>query len=419
MSDNYFFLEGPSNMSGVDIAPAALPTLRLAQRMQKLGTETAFDVLARVQRLRAAGRDIISFGLGEPDFDTPQHIKEACKLALDQNYTHYGPSAGLPELRESIARYISRTRGVKVAAENVVVAPGAKPVIFAAMMALVDPGDQVIYPSPGYPIYESVADWIGAEPVPARLREDHQWRYDVEELAALITPRTKAIILNSPQNPTGGMLSAEDMCAIAELAIYHNLWVIADEIYSQIVFDEPFASIFSVPGMEQRTVLVDGFSKTYAMTGWRIGFAVCRADLAQHLARIETNLHSCTAVFSQRAALSALEGPQEETHAMVAAFRRRAELITRLLNHMEGVRCVPPRGAFYVLANVTGACKRLGLPNANALCDYLLEKADIAVLPRTCFGRRLEEEEYIRLSFATSDENIVEGLRRMKVVIEG
>ena len=397
---------------------AAPPALKLADRMKVLGTESAFDVLARVNRLRAEGRDIISFGLGEPDFDTPEHIKEAGKNAIDQNYTHYGPSAGLPELREAIADYMARTRGVKVAAENITVSPGAKPVLFAALAALVNPGDQVIYPSPGYPIYESIADWIGAETVPARLREENEWRYDVDELASLITPRTKALVLNSPQNPTGGMLLTEDMEAIAELAMRHDLWVITDEIYSQIVFDEPFASILSVPGMEHRTVVVDGFSKTYSMTGWRIGFGVCRPDLAQQMARIETNLHSCTATFTQKAAIQALTGPQDEAHAMTAAFRRRAQLVTDLLNGIDGVSCVKPRGAFYVLPNVTRACRKLGLASANALCDYLLEKADIAVLPRTCFGRRLEKEGYIRLSFATSDDNIREGLRRMKAAIE-
>jgi aspartate aminotransferase len=396
----------------------AAPPLLLADRMKKLGTETAFDVLARVNKLRAQGRDIISFGLGEPDFETPDHIKQAAKTALDQNWTHYGPSAGLPDLRAAIARYITATREVKVTEDNIVIAPGAKPVIFSAMMALVNPGDQVIYPSPGYPIYESVADWIGAETIPARLREKNDWRYDVDELEALITPRTKAIVLNSPQNPTGGMLTAADMRAIAELALRRDLWVITDEVYSQIVFDAPFASILSVPGMEHRTVVVDGFSKTYAMTGWRIGYGVCRADLAVQMARIETNLHSCTSMLTQRAALAALESSQEPSHAMAAAFRRRATLITDLLNGIEGVCCVKPHGAFYVMPNVTGACRRLGLPDAGALCDYLLQEANVAVLPRICFGRRLEDQEYIRLSFATSDENIVEGVRRMKAAVE-
>lgn len=394
------------------------PPLKLAARMERLGTETAFDVLARVNKLKSEGRDIISFGLGEPDFETPQYIKLACKQALDQNQTHYGPSNGLPDLREAIAEYISRTRRVQVGPQNIVVCPGAKPVVFSAMMALVNPGDQVIYPSPGYPIYESVADWIGAETVPMRLHEENDWRLDVEELVALITPRTRAIVLNSPHNPTGGMLPASDMEAIAQIAMKHDLWVITDEVYSQIVFDSPFASILSVPGMEHRTVVIDGFSKTYAMTGWRIGYAVCREDLAVHLARIETNLHSCTSIPTQRAALAALRGPQDESHAMTAAFRRRATLITDLLNDIRGVRCVHPAGAFYVLPNVTEACKRLGLPDANALCDRLLNEAGVAVLPRTCFGRRLEDEEYIRLSFATSDENIVAGVARIKALIE-
>jgi aspartate aminotransferase len=399
-------------------ASATAPPLALADRMSRLGTESAFDVLARVNRLRAEGRDILSFGLGEPDFDTPENVKEAGKRAIDENFTHYGPSAGLAELRAAIANYMSETRGVKVEAENVVVSPGAKPVLYAAMMALINPGDQVIYPSPGYPIYESLADWLGAETIPARLREENQWRYDVEELAQLVTPRTKAIVLNSPQNPTGGMLLPCDMEAIAEIAIRNDLWVITDEIYSQIVFDEPFASILSVPGMEHRTVAVDGFSKTYSMTGWRLGYGVCRADLAAQMARIETNLHSCSATFTQKAAIEALKGPQDAVVQMTGAFRRRASLVTDLLNDIDGVSCQKPRGAFYVLPNVTEACRRLKLPSANALCEYLLQEANVAVLPRTCFGRRLEDQEYIRLSFATSDENIVEGLRRMKAAIE-
>ncbi len=393
--------------------------LRLAERMERLGTETAFDVLARVNALKAQGKDIISFGLGEPDFETPDHIKDACKTALDENYTHYGPSQGLPELRAAIAEYYARTRGVQVGAENVVVGPGAKPMLFSAAMALISPGDEVIYPSPGYPIYESVSDWIGAVSVPARLREEREWSYDVKELETLITPRTRAIILNSPQNPTGGMLLASDMEAIARIAIERDLWVITDEVYSQITFEHPFASIASVPGMLPRVVAIDGFSKTYAMTGWRIGYTVCRADLAAHLSRIETNLHSCTAMMTQRAAYAALTGNQEPNQKMAEAFRRRASLITRLLNEIKGVRCVQPRGAFYVFPNVTEVCANLGLPTANALCDRLLLEAGVALLPRTCFGRRMEEGEYVRLSYATSDENIVEGVRRIKTLIEG
>ncbi len=382
--------------------------------MGRLGTETAFDVLARVHALRAQGKDIVSFGLGEPDFETPDHIKLACKRALDENYTHYGPSQGLPELREAIAQYFNRTRGIPVGPENVVVGPGAKPMLFSAMMALVNPGDEVIYPSPGYPIYESVADWIGAVSVPARLTEESEWSYDIEALASLITPKARALVLNSPQNPTGGMLLASDMEKIARIACDNDLWVITDEVYSQIVFDHPFASILSVPGMAERTVAIDGFSKTYAMTGWRIGYAICRPDLAVQLSRIETNLHSCTAMMTQRAALSALQSSQEPSVAMAAAFRRRAALITDLLNDVPGIKCVKPRGAFYVFPNVTEACAAGGFADANALCDFLLNEAGVAVLPRTCFGRRLETEEYIRLSFATSDDNIVEGIRRIK-----
>ncbi len=392
----------------------------LADRMSKLGTETAFDVLSQVNALVAQGRDIISFGLGEPDFDTPSHIKEAGKQAIDQNETHYSPSAGIAPLREAIAQYIQRTRRIPVDPEEVVVTPGAKPVMFDVMMALVNPGDEVIYPNPGYPIYESVIDWVGGISVPLPLLEERNWEFSFEDLARLVSPKTKMIVLNTPGNPTGTMLGASLLRDIAKLAVENNIWVIADEVYSQIVFDQEFHSIVSFPGMKERTILVDGFSKTYAMTGWRLGYGVMPRDLAEHIAKIETNIDSCTCTFTQIAGVHALQGPHHESNHMVKQFQERSRVMVDALNNIDGVRCLPAQGAFYVFPNVTGACRRLGMGTANELQQALLEQAGVAVLPRTCFGRKNtgEDQEYLRLSFATSMSNIREGIRRMKQFIE-
>ncbi len=395
-------------------------TPALADRMSRLGTETAFDVLAQVNQLRAEGRDIITFGLGEPDFDTPSHIKSAAKTALDQNETHYVPSAGIVQIREAIARYIQRTRRIPVDPDEVVVTPGAKPVMFDVMMALVNPGDEVIYPNPGYPIYESVIDWIGGVSVPLPLLEEKAWGFSVDELEQLISPKTKMIVLNTPGNPTGTLIQPDQLAEIARLAAERNFWVIADEVYSQIVFDTEFHSIASYPGMKERTIIVDGFSKTYAMTGWRLGYGIMNRELAKHVAKIETNIDSCTCAFTQIAGVHALEGPQHESEAMVEQFKERCKVFTDGLNKIDGVYCLPAQGAFYLFPNVTGACRRLGLRNANELQKAMLEQAGVAVLPRTCFGRKNvgEEQEYIRISFATSMDNIREGLRRMKQFIE-
>ncbi|MBD3265314.1 aminotransferase class I/II-fold pyridoxal phosphate-dependent enzyme [bacterium] len=377
--------------------------MELAERMGHLGTETAFDVLSEVHRLRAQGRDIISFGLGEPDFDTPSHIKQAAKQALDENETHYVPSAGIEPLRHAIADYIQRTRRIPVDPAEVVVTPGAKPIIFDVMMCLINPGDEVLYPNPGYPIYESVIDWVGGRSVPLPLWEDKNWSFSVEELASRITPKTKMMVLNSPGNPTGTILSDETLRQIAELAVKNDMWIISDEVYSQILFDAEFHSVASLPGMKERTIIVDGFSKTYAMTGWRLGYGVMPQDLAVQVAKIETNIDSCTCAFSQIAGVHALEGPPHESEYMVQQFYERSKVIVDLLNQMEGVSCLPAQGAFYVFPNVTGACRKLGMQTANELQQALLHEAGVAVLPRTCFGRRNEgeAEEYLRLSFAT------------------
>jgi len=394
--------------------------MQIAQRVGRLGTETAFEVLAEVNKLKAAGKDIISFALGEPDFDTPQNIKDAVKKAIYDGYTHYSPSAGILPLRESIAHYISETRGIKVAPEEVVVTPGAKPIVFDSILSCINEGDEVIYPNPGYPIYESVINFIGGKPVPLPLLEEKNFSFNPEDLQRRISPRTKMIIINSPQNPTGGILSQDDLETIAEIAIQADLWVLSDEIYSKIIYEGKFRSIISIAGMKERTILIDGFSKTYAMTGWRLGFGIMKKELAAYIARIETNVDSCTATFTQYAGVEALDGPQEESRAMVAEFKRRRDLIHQELNNIKGIKCLKPKGAFYIYPNVTEACRNLAFHNSKELQQYLLHKANVAVLARSCFGKRNEgeKEEYIRLSYVTSRENIIKGIKRIKKAIE-
>ncbi len=392
----------------------------IAERVSRLGTETAFDTLAQVNKLRAQGTDIISFGIGEPDFDTPENIVAAAKRALDDGLTRYGPSDGMPELRAAIASEVARTRGIPVEPEQVVVAPGAKPFILYSIATLVNEGEEVLYPNPGFPIYESVIRWLGAKPVPLPLTEDNDFGCDHEALASTVNERTKLIILNSPNNPTGGVLSADDLRFIADLALRHNCWVLSDEVYSHLVFGGEFQSIASLPEMQGRTIIMDGFSKTYAMTGWRMGYGVMTSELARLMARIETNVESCTCSFTQAAGIEALTGPQDESRRFAAEFRRRADLTVDLLNEIDGISCVRPRGAFYAFPNVTAACRRLGLNRAEQLAEGLLHEAGVAVLARSCFGSRNdgETEEYVRLSFATSEENIRAGIGRIKRYVE-
>ena len=306
--------------------------MRFADRMSLLGTETAFEVLVKARALEATGRDVVHLEIGEPDFDTPRHIIEAAKEALDQGYTHYSPSAGLPELREAIAQDVARQRGITARASQVVVTPGGKPIMFFVIMALAQPGDEVIYPNPGFPIYESVIRFVGATPVPIPLREAKNFSLDVNELRDLVTDRTRLIILNSPQNPTGGILPQEDLQAIAEIAVQHGIPVLSDEIYSRMVYDGEFRTITTCDGMQDLTIILDGFSKTYAMTGWRLGYGVMPEELAVHVTRLMTNSNSCTSSFSQRAALAALTGPQEPVDAMMAEFRRRRDVFVEGLN---------------------------------------------------------------------------------------
>lgn len=394
--------------------------MRVASRMADLGTETAFEVLAEVQQLQEQGRDIVSFAIGEPDFPTPEHIKQAGIDAINANETHYGPSAGRMELREAVARYVSRTRQIPVTPKQVVITPGAKPIIFFSILAIINPQDEAIYPTPGFPIYESVIRFAGGKPIPLPLLEEKGFEFDVGYMRSLITPHTRLIILNSPHNPTGGMLSRATLEAVAEVALEHDLWVLSDEIYSRIVFDGEFFSITSIPGMQERTILLDGFSKTYAMTGWRLGYGVMNEEMAIHIARLETNSESCTATFTQLAGVAALTGAQDSTKLMVEQFRRRRDLIVDRVNSIEGISCLLPRGAFYIFPNVTQACRSLGLEGAKALQRKLLQEAGVAVLPRTSFGRKLpgEQQEYLRLSYATSEALIEEGIERMRRFIE-
>ncbi|MCH8327949.1 MAG: pyridoxal phosphate-dependent aminotransferase [Candidatus Marinimicrobia bacterium] len=380
--------------------------MKFAESMSRLGTETAFEVLARARVLEGEGRSIIHLEIGEPDFDTPANIRDAAKKALDEGHTHYGPSAGIPALREAIANEIGRSRGVEVSPQQVVVVPGGKPIIFFSLLACVNPGDEVIYPNPGFPIYESVINWIGAKAVPLPIREENSFGIDVSELEALITPRTKFLILNSPANPTGAVATGEQLARIAELAIEHDFIVLADEIYSRIIYGGEHLSLLTFPGMAERLILLDGFSKTYAMTGWRLGYGVMPEELAFWVGRLMTNSNSCTASFTQIAGVEALTGPQDEARAMVAEFERRRDIIVSGLNAIDGITCLQPEGAFYVFPNI----KALGR-SSKKLEEYFLEECGVAMLTGTSFGAL--GEGYIRLSYANSIENINEALSRI------
>jgi aspartate aminotransferase len=380
--------------------------LRLAQRMARLGTETAFEVLVKARALEAKGRDIVHLEIGEPDFDTPRNIIDAGCDALHKGFTHYGPSAGLPQLREAIAQYVSETRRVNVSPEEVVVVPGGKPIIFFSILALAEQGDEVIYPNPGFPIYESMINYVGAKAVPIRLREEMDFRLDVDELAGLINDRTKLIIINSPQNPTGGVLTKIDIDRIAKAIGDRNIMVLSDEIYSRLIFEGEHHSIMSLNGMKERTILLDGFSKTYAMTGWRMGYGVMRVDFAAHVARLMTNSSSCTASFTQIAGVEALRGPQDSVTKMCAEFKKRRDVMVAGLNKIKGFSCRLPKGAFYVFPNITKTGWK-----SKRLADALLEDASVAGLSGTAFGDF--GEGYLRFSVANSVENIEKALERV------
>ena len=380
--------------------------LRLAQRMSRLGTETAFEVLVKARALEAQGRDIVHLEIGEPDFDTPANIVEAGIDALRKGYTHYGPSAGLPPLRQAIADEISATRGIKVKPEEVVVVPGGKPIIFFTILALCDVGDEVIYPNPGFPIYESMINFVGAKAVPIQLREERDFRLDVNELADKITDKTKLIIINSPQNPTGGVMTKQDVSDLAKAIGDRDIMVMSDEIYSRLIFEGQHHSISKEPDMQERTIILDGFSKTYAMTGWRMGYGVMRADLANHISRLMTNSNSCTASFTQMAGVEAIKGDQKSVDKMNEEFIRRRDFFAERINQIKGFSCRVPKGAFYMFPNIT----KTGWPSKK-LADAILDEAGVAALSGTAFGAY--GEGYLRFSIANSMDNLKKALDRV------
>jgi aspartate/methionine/tyrosine aminotransferase len=378
--------------------------------MSRLGGESAFEVLTRARALEATGRSIIHLEIGEPDFATPQHIVEAAKRALDEGWTHYVPTPGLPELREAIAQAVSRTHGIRVGPENVSVTPGAKPILFFSILALVEPGDEAIYPDPGFPIYESMIRFAGGTPVPMPLEEARGFSFDLNVFRERLTDKTKLVILNLPHNPTGGAIPRQDIAAMAAMLCERDVAVLSDEIYARLYYgDEAPASIASFPGMAEKTIIMDGFSKSYAMTGWRIGYGVMPEFLAQAVTKLMVNSNSCTAGFTQRAGLAALTGPQDDMLNMVREFHRRRDAFCKVLNQVPGFRCAPPAGAFYAFPNVTGT----GM-DSKELADLLLNEAGVACLDGGCFGRH--GKGYLRLSYANSMANLMEAVERIKKV---
>ena len=384
--------------------------MKLSKRMSRLGTETAFEVLAKARALEAQGRDIIHLEIGEPDFDTPLNVVDAGVAALRSGHTHYTPAAGILPLRQAIADEVAATRGIPVHPDQVVVVPGGKPIMFFAMLALCEAGDEVIYPNPGFPIYESMIAFTGATPVPIPLRMENEFSLDVDELISLITDRTRLIILNSPANPTGGVVSAGQLAQVAEIALARGIPVLSDEIYGRMLYDETFASIASVPGMAGQTIILDGFSKAYAMTGWRLGYGVMPVELARQITKLMVNSNSCTAAFTQMAGVEALTGPQDSVDAMLREFRRRRDMVVDGLNSIPGFRCLLPKGAFYVFPNIEGT----GL-SSQALADKLLYEAGVAALAGTCFGAH--GEGFIRFSYANSEQNLKKALERIGDVV--
>lgn len=380
--------------------------IKFAERMNHLGTETAFEVNLRARALEAKGHDIVHLEIGEPDFDTPRNIKEAARTAIEGGYTHYGPSAGLPEARAAIAEYVAQTRNVTVDPSQVVITPGAKPIIFFTALALLDPGDEVIYPDPGFPIYESMVEYTGAKRVPLPLSEKNAFAFDPDQLESLITKRTRLVITNSPHNPTGSVLPRETIARLSELAVKHDFFVLSDEIYSRMIYEGENVTPYAYPGMPERTIILDGFSKTYAMTGWRLGYGVMPAAMATRVAKLQTNSNSCTCSFTQIAGIEALRGPQNDVDAMVKEFHTRRDLIVDGLNQIPGFRCHRPAGAFYVFPNITETGK-----SSKEMETYLMEKAGVAVLAGTSFGPR--GEGFVRLSYANSQANLKKAIDRI------
>jgi aspartate/methionine/tyrosine aminotransferase len=384
--------------------------MHLSDSLNRLGTETAFSVLARAKQLEAEGRNIIHLGIGAPDFDTPEHIKEACAKALRDGHTAYCQAQGLPELRDSCARYLSRTRGIEVKGDNVVITPGAKPFLGYAVMATCNPGDEVVYPDPGFPIYESVIRYFGATPVPLPLSEDQGFAFEPSDLADRLSPATRLVILNSPANPTGGVIEPSKMAEVAQVLEGSDTWILSDEVYSEMVFDGEHASIASYGDLAERTILVDGFSKTFAMTGWRLGYAAVPEALVEPITRLIINTVSCTPPAMQLAGVAALEGPWDEVRAMVAEFERRREIVVEGLNSLPGVHCIQPKGAFYAFPNVGGT----GLSDRE-LAHLALEQAGVAVISGTAFGAN--GEGFLRVSYANTVENIQAGVEALRALL--
>lgn len=384
--------------------------MKLAERTTRLGTETAFEVLAKAKQLEAQGREIIHLEIGEPDFDTPKNICDAAINAIKEGWTHYGPANGQPDLRKVIAEYVGRTRGIEVHPDEVVVTPGGKPIIFFPILALVNKGDEVIYPNPGFPIYESMINFVGGNAVALPIREENDFRIDIDELKSRITSKTKLLIINSPANPTGGVLTKDDLKAIADLAVSNDLTVLSDEIYSRILYGKEHLSVTMFPGMKERTIILDGFSKTYSMTGWRAGYGIMEKTLAAMVTKLMVNSNSCTNSFVQRACIEALKGPQDAVDKMVAEFQKRRDIVVQGLNNIKGISCKKPDGAFYVFPNV----RETGM-DSQKLANLLMEEAGVAVLSGTSFGAH--GDGYLRLSYANSVENIKKALDKINTSI--
>lgn len=384
---------------------------QLASRQANLGTETAFETLAKAKELERQGKSIIHLEIGEPDFDTPLHIRDAAKKALDDGFTHYGPSAGQLELRESIAKHQTERQGYKVSADNVIVTPGGKPVMFFTIMALIEEGDEVIYPNPGFPIYESMIRYMGGTPVPMQLNEETGYNADIDDLKSLVTPRTKLMIVNSPNNPCGSVIPETDLKRIAEIVLENDIVVMADEIYKDMYYgDQEHVSITKFSGMRDRTVILDGFSKSYAMTGWRLGYGVFPDFLVEPIVRLMTNSVSCTSVFSQMAAIAALEGPQDSVWMMMEEFTKRRDLVVEGLNSLPGITCPEPKGAFYAFPNIRGT----GL-SSQEFAEKAMYDAGVALLAGTAFGQY--GDGYVRISFANSQENLQEAIERLRTIL--
>jgi aspartate/methionine/tyrosine aminotransferase len=388
-------------------------SMRFAKRMERLGTESAFEVLAHARRLEAQGHSIIHLEIGEPDFGTPGNIIEAAHRAMQSGATHYTPASGLPQVREAIAAEMTRRGGVGVSPGQVVVVPGSKNILHFALLALIEPGDEVILPDPGYPVYRSLTDFVGAVAKPVAIREENDFRMDLDEVARAITPKTRMIIINSPQNPTGGVLTENDLDRLAKLAVQHDLWVVSDEIYSEICFQDLPKPIWSRPGLQERTIVMDGLSKTFAMCGWRLGYGVMPEALAQRMDTLLINTSACAASFTQIAAIEALESPESKVvvEKMVAAFKGRRDTLVAGLNSIPGFHCHLPAAAFYAFPNVT----ETGI-SSRELARRLLEEAGVAALAGEAFGEN--GRGHLRFAYTVSEDQIAEAVERISVFIK-